>query len=61
MDAHGYRLAGNENTAAPDIFPSLIGVDPNGLKSRPDPYFDRIDINRSDDHQLGDQPLGHLR
>src|SRR4051812_13438687 len=45
MDAHGYRLAGNENTAAPDIFPSLIGVDANGLKTRPDPYFARIDIN----------------
>lgn len=44
MDAYGYRLAGNEKTAAPDTFPSLIGVDQNGLKSRPDPYFDRIDI-----------------
>lgn len=44
MDAHGYRLAGNEKTASPDAFPSLIGVDPFGCKARPDPYFDRIDI-----------------
>ncbi len=44
MDAYGYRLAGNEKTRSPEDFPSLIGVDPNGLKNRPDPYFDRIDI-----------------
>lgn len=44
MDAHGYRLAGNSTTRSPDDFPSLIGVDPNGLKNRPDPYFDRFDI-----------------
>jgi hypothetical protein len=44
MDAHGYRLAGNSATTAPEEFPSLIGVDPNGLTNRPDPYFARFEV-----------------
>jgi hypothetical protein len=44
MDAHGYRLIGNEKTVSVETFPSLIGVDPFGNKARPDPYFDRVDI-----------------
>lgn len=45
MDAHGYRLAGNTKTVAPDYVPSLVGVDTQQVRaSATDPYFERIEI-----------------